>query len=186
MKKSLIIVIAILFNNCMIGEALFKSSVSVVYLAGGAVLLSSASVSASIDSVSRSFIQSSRSSIPAKEKGSQEYGIEPQDSKSNQPKPKEKWSDLDTRYVQDVQDTTVLHFKSDGKDEELEKDIQFLGSRTGHLSSDRMGLSLVGIGLALFEVGMTEQQFNETVSYLKITNLYGKNCLIYGYRLKNG
>lgn len=169
----------------MIGEALFKSSVSVVYLAGGAVLLSSASVSASIDSVSRSFIQSSRSSVPAPEKGSEEYGIDPNQTRGDEPKSKKDWSDWDARYVEDVRETTVIHFQLETAPGELSKDIQAIGARLGQLSSDHVGLSLVGIGLALKDLGMTESEFLTTVAHLKVTNIYGKNCLIYGFRLRS-
>lgn len=172
--------LSLFIQNCMVGELLFQSSASVVYVVGGTVLISSGSISASIDSVSRGLAESS--GISKKDSLPPEYGTPPSRSDS-EPKGKEEWSDWEARYVEDVSNTATIHWEEGSNSEELNKDIQRLGKQMGIISNDSIGLSMVGIGVALGRVGLSESELYDILGDLRETNLYKKNCIIYGYHL---
>jgi hypothetical protein len=164
----------------MVGEMLFQSSASVVYLVGGTVLISSGSISASIDSVSRSVSESS--GISKKDTLPPEYGTPPSRSDS-EPKEKAEWSDWEARYVEDVSHIATIHWEEGSTSTELSDTIQRLGKEMGIISNDSIGLSMVGMGIALRQVGISDSELYDILGNLQVTNFYGKNCILYGYRL---
>jgi len=152
---------------------------------GAGILLSSASVSESIDSLSRSLSHSSLSLLP-KEESEEEYGIKPEkNSTQHHPKPQEFWTLSESQFVKDSVLVSKEYFSvgSLANREEWNRDLQRLGRKGGHLVSDHYGLALVAIGISLRSLNTSEEQFQEIVNGLRETNIYGRNALIYGFRL---
>lgn len=85
--------------------------------------------------------------------------------------------------MEDVSHIATIHWEEGSTSTELSDTIQRLGKEMGIISNDSIGLSMVGMGIALRQVGISDSELYDILGNLQVTNFYGKNCILYGYRL---